>query len=143
LNTFDEGRSGHPDRHGFRVMAVDAGYRVGMAARVQFRAQILIRESIRCLEPGHGIAVSDLPVQRHHRSMTMEARPRLRFGEPLRMLLILEHVRMPAAVAVVERKGVAEKHPLEPRIALDLLLWQRFAATMSSEASMRGFGRPA
>jgi hypothetical protein len=41
------------------------------------------------------------------------------------LLLVLQHVGVPATIAVVEREHVAAEHSLEPRVTLDLLGGQR------------------
>ena len=52
--------------------------------------------------------------------MTVQARARLRpLRHALGLLLVVEHVGMPAALAEVDREGVAGEHPRQPRVLLE------------------------
>src|SRR5690606_37997167 len=66
--------------------------------------------------------------------MAVEAGARLRtFGNPLRRLLIAEHVGVPAGFAVIETEGVARVETLEPGIGLEL------AGRQGARTAMFGF----
>ena len=70
----------------------------------------------------------------------MQAGAGLRFGLPLGLLLVVEHVGVAAAVAVVERERVPEEHAPEPRVAFDLLRGQGLTAAVSAKARASRFG---
>ena len=57
------------------------------------------------------------------------------------LLLVDEHVRVPTPVAVVDGECVTAEHALQPRVTLDLLLGQRFAAAVTAEARAGCLGR--
>jgi hypothetical protein len=54
-------------------MAVDAGYRVGVAGFVQPGVQLLVRERVTLLETLHGVAIAQFAIQRHDGRVTVEA----------------------------------------------------------------------
>src|SRR6478736_4022831 len=54
------------------------------------------------------------------------------------MLLIVQHVGVPAAIAVVDRERIAQEDALQPRIALDLFFRHGLAALVAAEARLGG-----
>ena len=64
----------------------------------------------------------------------MQTRSRLGLLDALGGFLIGQHVRVPAAIAVVDRKRIAAEHALHPRVALDLLFRQCIAPGVAAKA---------
>ena len=108
-------------------------HHLGVRRRVGHRAQR--REAL------EHVALAEPPIGRDDRRVAVQALARLRpRRHALGLLLVGQHVRVAAPVAVVDRERVAGEHPLEPRIALDLLVGQRLRAAVLRAADVR---RPA
>src|SRR5262249_20606060 len=136
LDAADEAGPGHAHAHRLRVVTVDAADRVEVARVVELLGKLLVGQLVGLLETLHDVAAAELAVDRDDRGVAMEARARLRLGQPLGRLLIGQHEGVAAPVAVVDREGVAEEHPLEPGVALDLLLGKGLAARVAAVLGM-------
>ncbi len=150
-----------------RIVTIDAAHRVRARRRARngrrraagdrIRRPVLttsawaspIRQLAQRLEPLEHIAAAQPAVGRNHRGVTLQAGARLRpLGDALGLLLILQHVGVAAAVAIVDGERVAGEHPGEPRERRRLLCRQRLRPAESRLRRLRGalvvvvFARP-
>ena len=129
--------AGHPQGHGLRVVAVDAGERMleqRLALVVPHAVRLFVGHAGYLLEALRDVTLADEAVQGEICRVTLDARARLfLLGHSTRLLLIEEGVRVAPAVAVVEGKGVAGEDASEPRLPFELLL--RGSAVAGAEAS--------
>ena len=107
---------------------------VSVTGVVQHLVEFLVRELVARLEALLRVPVAQLPLHRHDGGVAMHARTRLRLGLTLRLFLVRKHVGMAAAVAVIDREGIAEEHFFQPRITLYLLVRHCLAAAMPAES---------
>ena len=124
--------------HRLGIVAVHAAHRMPVAAIVKLLVHFRVRELVRGVEAFHGVAAPELAVKGHDRRVAVEARARLGFRQALGGLLVEEHERVAAPVAVVDGERVPPKHPLQPLVALDFLLGQGLAPRAAAEARLRG-----
>jgi hypothetical protein len=96
--------------------------------------RLLIRHGADRLEALLHVALAGEAVEREVRRVALDAGARLRLlRHAARLLLVEERERVAAAIAVVDREGVAGEDALEPRVALELLLGE--AAVARAEAA--------
>ena len=150
-----EPRARHAQLHRLRIVAVDAAHGVGalgvrelelvppatgfdepvfdhlgVRRRVRHRAER--REAL------EDVAAAQPAVGRDHRRVAVQAIARLRHARhALGLLLIGQHVRVAAPIAIVDRERVAREQPLQPRIAVDLLVGQRLGTAVLRAADVR------
>src|SRR5262249_41789540 len=120
LDAGDEPGARHAGRHRFRIVAIEAGD--GMLDEklplvVLEIPGLAVRHPGNLLESLLHIPLADEAIERQRRGVTLQTRAGLlALGDPLRLLLVEEAVVVAAAVAIVEREGIAGEDALEPRL---------------------------
>ena len=116
-NAFDERRARDAQLHRFRIMTVDAGHRVlHVLANLRIR-HVRIADHVETL---HHVAVTQLQVGRHHGRMAVDAHGRRIERLPAGERLVVEHVRVAAALPIIRGERIPCPHCLQPRIFLQL-----------------------
>ena len=154
LDPRDESGARDSELHRAGVVAVDARDRVRLPARELLErlvgvpvAEVADRDEARLDLLGLGGLRSGLPtefsVERHDRGVAVEAVSRLlrlRGNVTLRVLLVREHERVAAPVAIVHREEVPGENAREPRISHGLLGRESLGAAAAAVFCVRQFG---
>ena len=152
----NEARARDAQLHALRIVAIDAAHRVSAVHVLKRRrraagdwirgaglhdlgVRFAIRQLAERLEPLEHVAAAQSAIRRNHRGVALQAGAGLRpLGDALGLLLVLEHVRVAATVAIVDRERVAGEHARQPGKRRGFLCRQRFRPAESRLRRLRG-----
>jgi hypothetical protein len=124
LDAVEEAGPRHSQLHGRGIMAIDAGDRVRnqpLALGVFLVMGLLVGHGAGFDKPGLDVAAAEVAIKRQDRGVAVQAGAGLlHLVDALGLLLVREHVGVPALLAVVEAEGVAGEDALEARVSLEL-----------------------
>ena len=113
---FHECRAGDAQLHRAGVVTVDASDRVLHSLANLGISHVRVADGVEAL---HQIAIPQLQISGNDRGVAIDAHRRRRELLPFREGLVIEHVGMAAALAVIGGEGVSRPDGFQPRILLE------------------------